>query len=141
MELMGEKTLARRTMIDAGVAVVPGTADPIATPEEALQIATDIGVPVFSRQLLAVVVKARLVHSLDDVVGAFEAARREAISSFGDEAVYVEKAIIGPRHIEVQVLADSHGNVVYVGDRECSVQRRHQKLSRAPRRISVMRLV
>jgi acetyl-CoA carboxylase, biotin carboxylase subunit len=129
MELMGEKTLARRTMLAADVAVVPGTADPIETAEEALTIAKEIGVPVMLKAAAGGGGKGmRLVHTLEDVVAGFEAARREAISSFGDDSVYVEKAIIGPRHIEVQVLADSHGNVVYVGDRECSVQRRHQKV-------------
>ena len=129
MELMGEKTLARRTMLEAGVSVVPGTAEPIEDTEELLRVVAEIGVPVMLKAAAGGGGKGmRLVHSLDEVLSAFEGARREAISSFGDDAIYVEKAIVGPRHIEVQILADSHGNVVYVGDRECSVQRRHQKV-------------
>ena len=129
MRLMGEKTLARRTMIDAGVSVVPGTAKPMADTDELLRVAEDIGFPVMLKAAAGGGGKGmRIVHSADELVGAFEAARREALSSFADDAVYIEKAIVGPRHIEVQIMADEHGNVVYVGDRECSVQRRHQKV-------------
>ncbi len=129
MRLMGEKTLARRTMIDAGVSVVPGTAQPMSDPEELLSVAADIGYPVMLKAAAGGGGKGmRIVESADALIGAFEAARREALSSFADDAVYIEKAIVGPRHIEVQIMADEHGNAVYVGDRECSVQRRHQKV-------------
>ncbi|MDP6945832.1 MAG: biotin carboxylase N-terminal domain-containing protein, partial [Myxococcota bacterium] len=129
MRLMGEKTLARRTMIDAGVSVVPGTAEPMSDPDELLRVAREIGFPVMLKAAAGGGGKGmRIVEAPEDLVSAFEAARREALSSFADDAVYIEKAIVGPRHIEVQIMADTHGNVVYVGDRECSVQRRHQKV-------------
>lgn len=129
MELMGEKTLARRTMMASDVAVVPGTADPIEDEAELVRVAQEIGFPVMLKAASGGGGKGmRLVHTPEELLPGFEAARREAIASFGDEAVYIEKAIIGPRHVEVQILADAHGHVVYVGDRECSVQRRHQKV-------------
>ena len=129
MELMGEKTLARRTMAAAGVPVVPGTTEPLTDPEELIQTAREIGMPVMLKAAAGGGGKGmRVVHEESELGRALEAAQREAISSFNDSRVYVEKAIIGPRHIEVQVVADRHGNVVYVGDRECSVQRRHQKV-------------
>jgi acetyl-CoA carboxylase biotin carboxylase subunit len=129
MRLMGEKTLARRTMIAAGVAVVPGTAEPMSDPDELLRVAHEVGFPVMLKAAAGGGGKGmRIVESPDNLVSAFEGARREALSSFNDDSVYIEKAIVGPRHIEVQIMADSHGNAVYVGDRECSVQRRHQKV-------------
>ncbi len=129
MHLMGEKTLARRTMMAAGVPVVPGTADPITDMDELLRVAKEVGYPVMLKAASGGGGKGmRVVHSEGDLVRAFEGAQREARNSFGDDAVYVEKAIVGPRHIEVQVFCDTHGNAVYVGDRECSVQRRHQKV-------------
>ena len=129
MHLMGEKTLARRTMREAGVPVVPGTTEPLASGDELVRVAREIGYPVMLKAASGGGGKGmRIVASEADLVRAFEGAQREARSSFGDDAVYVEKAIVGPRHIEVQVFADRHGGVVYVGDRECSVQRRHQKV-------------
>ena len=129
MHLMGEKTLARRTMKEAGVPVVPGTTSPITDTAELLRVAADIGYPVMLKAASGGGGKGmRVVQDEHDLVRAFEGAQREARSSFGDDAVYVEKAIVGPRHIEVQVFCDTHGNAVYVGDRECSVQRRHQKV-------------
>jgi acetyl-CoA carboxylase biotin carboxylase subunit len=129
MHLMGEKTLARRTMQAAGVPVVPGTTEPIRDHAELLRVAESVGYPVMLKAASGGGGKGmRIVSSPDALVAAFEGATREARSSFGDDAVYIEKAIVGPRHIEVQVFADSHGQVVYVGDRECSVQRRHQKV-------------
>ena len=129
MHLMGEKTLARRTMQAAGVPVVPGTTEPIRDHAELLRVAESVGYPVMLKAASGGGGKGmRVVATPSDLVAAFEGATREARSSFGDDAVYIEKAIVGPRHIEVQVFADSHGNVVYVGDRECSVQRRHQKV-------------
>jgi acetyl-CoA carboxylase biotin carboxylase subunit len=129
MRLMGEKTLARKTMIAADVAVVPGTAAAITDHEDLRRTAADIGYPVMLKAASGGGGKGmRVVEQEADLVTAFEGAQREALSSFGDDAVYMEKAIVGPRHIEVQIMADRHGNVVYVGDRECSVQRRHQKV-------------
>ncbi len=129
MHLMGEKTLARRTMQAAGVPVVPGTTEPIRDHDALLQVARDVGYPVMLKAASGGGGKGmRIVWAEHDLVAAFEGATREARSSFGDDAVYIEKAIVGPRHIEIQVFADRHGNVVYVGDRECSVQRRHQKV-------------
>jgi acetyl-CoA carboxylase biotin carboxylase subunit len=129
MHLMGEKTLARRTMQAAGVPVVPGTTEPIRDHAELLRVAESVGYPVMLKAASGGGGKGmRVVATPGDLVAAFEGATREARSSFGDDAVYIEKAIVGPRHIEVQVFADRHGNVVYVGDRECSVQRRHQKV-------------
>ncbi len=129
MHLMGEKTLARRTMQAAGVPVVPGTTEPIRDTDTLLSVAREVGYPVMLKAASGGGGKGmRVVWSEGDLVKAFEGATREARSSFGDDAVYIEKAIVGPRHIEVQVFADHHGNVVYVGDRECSVQRRHQKV-------------
>ncbi len=129
MRLMGEKTVARRTMIAAGVPVVPGTAQPITDKDELIQVAREVGFPVMLKAAAGGGGKGmRIVAEPAELLGAFEAARREALSSFADDRVYVEKAIVGPRHIEVQVMADRHGAVVYVGDRECSVQRRHQKV-------------
>ncbi|MCB9788372.1 MAG: acetyl-CoA carboxylase biotin carboxylase subunit [Deltaproteobacteria bacterium] len=129
MELMGEKTLARQTMIAAGVPVVPGTAQPLADLAELTRVAAEVGYPIMLKAAAGGGGKGmRIVADPQQLASAFEGARREARSSFGDDAVYVEKAIVGPRHIEVQLLADRHGNVVWVGDRECSVQRRHQKV-------------
>ena len=129
MRMMGEKTLARRTMMAANVPVVPGTADPITDGDTLLRVAREVGLPVMLKAASGGGGKGmRVVFEEAELERAFEAAQREARSSFDDDAVYVEKAIIGPRHIEVQIMADRHGNCVYVGDRECSVQRRHQKV-------------
>ncbi|MEZ4267264.1 MAG: acetyl-CoA carboxylase biotin carboxylase subunit [Myxococcota bacterium] len=129
MELMGEKTLARQTMIAAGVPVVPGTAKPITDLDELARVSAEVGFPVMLKAAAGGGGKGmRVVADPAQLVAAFEGAQREARSSFGSDAVYVEKAIVGPRHIEVQVVSDRHGHTVYVGDRECSVQRRHQKV-------------
>ena len=129
MRLMGSKTLARQTMIAAGVPVVPGTADPIGDLDELVRVARDVGYPIMLKAAAGGGGKGmRIVTDESELVSSFEAARREAMSSFADDAVYIEKAIVGPRHIEIQVMADTHGGCVYVGDRECSVQRRHQKV-------------
>jgi acetyl-CoA carboxylase biotin carboxylase subunit len=129
MRLMGSKTLARQTMIAAGVPIVPGTAEPIDRTEEAIAIAHRIGFPVMLKAAAGGGGKGmRLVRAEGELRAAFEGARREALGAFGDGALYLEKAIVEPRHIEVQVLADQHGHAVAIGDRECSVQRRHQKV-------------
>jgi acetyl-CoA carboxylase biotin carboxylase subunit len=126
---MGEKTEARRRMEAAGVAVVPGTTEPLGTPDEAARVAERIGYPIMLKAAAGGGGKGmRRVTEGAGVAAAFRAAQSEAQSAFGDGAVYLEKCIERPRHIEVQVLADAHGGVVHMGERECSVQRRHQKL-------------
>jgi acetyl-CoA carboxylase biotin carboxylase subunit len=129
MELMGSKTRARRAVRDAGAPLVPGTVEAIADPEEALRVADEIGYPIMLKAASGGGGKGmRLVHSRDDVAAALARAGAEAAAAFGDGSVYVEKAIVNPRHIEIQILADRHGNCVYLGERECSIQRRHQKV-------------
>ncbi|HEX6941209.1 MAG TPA: acetyl-CoA carboxylase biotin carboxylase subunit [Longimicrobiales bacterium] len=126
---MGDKTEARRRMIEAGVPVVPGTAEPLADAAEAARRAEEIGYPVLLKAAAGGGGKGmRVVDSPDDLPRAFEAAAREAQAAFGDPSVYLEKYLVGPRHIEIQVLADAHGTTLYLGERECSIQRRHQKM-------------
>src|ERR1700685_1633701 len=129
MEAMGSKTRARQAMEKAGVPFVPGTSRGIESFEEAGQAAARIGFPVMLKAAAGGGGKGmRLVHASQQLKSSLEAARSEAERSFGDSEVYIEKAIINPRHIEMQVLADEHGNTVYLGERECSLQRRHQKV-------------
>jgi acetyl-CoA carboxylase, biotin carboxylase subunit len=134
MEAMGSKTRARQAMEKAGVPFVPGTSRGVESSEEAEQMAARIGYPVMLKAAAGGGGKGmRLVHSSEQLKSSLEAARSEAERSFGDGEVYIEKAIVNPRHIEMQVLADEHGNTVYLGERECSLQRRHQKvLEEAP---------
>jgi acetyl-CoA carboxylase biotin carboxylase subunit len=129
MELMGSKTRARQAMQKAGIPFVPGSAGGIATAEEASKIAGSIGYPVMIKAAAGGGGKGmRLVHAAAELKSAFESASSEALRSFGDGEVYIEKYIENPRHIEIQILADQHGNCVHLGERECSVQRRHQKV-------------
>jgi len=129
MDAMGEKTAARRKMIEAGVPVVTGTKDPIADVQEALSVAKSIGFPVMLKAAAGGGGKGmRRIDREEDFVKSFEAAQREAVSSFGDGRVYLEKFLNKPRHIEIQVFADTHGNTVHLHERECSVQRRQQKV-------------
>ena len=129
MEEMGDKISARRKMIEAGVPVVPGTEEPLKSAEEAVKVAKKIGFPVMLKASMGGGGKGmRLVHRVEDVVEAYNACKSEAMSGFGDDTVYIEKFVEGPHHIEFQILGDKHGNVVHLGDRECSVQRRHQKV-------------
>jgi acetyl-CoA carboxylase, biotin carboxylase subunit len=129
MEIMGSKTRARQEMEKAGVPLVPGTAQGLQSVEEAAQVAQRIGYPVMLKASAGGGGKGmRLVHMPEDLRSALEGAQSEAQRSFGDSEVYIEKAIVNPRHIEMQVLADEHGNTVYLGERECSIQRRHQKV-------------
>ncbi len=127
--MMGDKVEARRTMVAAGVPVLPGSPDAIESPEEAKKLALEIGFPV--------IVKAsaggggrgmRIVRSADELESQLELAQAEALAAFKNGAVYIERYIERPRHIEIQVLADEHGNCIHLGERECSIQRRHQKL-------------
>jgi acetyl-CoA carboxylase biotin carboxylase subunit len=134
MQAMGSKTRARQTMEKAGIPFVPGTSRGVDSLDEAEQVAARIGYPVMLKAAAGGGGKGmRLVHASGELKSSLEAARSEAERSFGDSEVYIEKAIVNPRHIEVQVLADEHGNTVYLGERECSLQRRHQKvLEEAP---------
>src|SRR5271156_2695291 len=134
MNLMGSKTSARREMEKAGVPFVPGTSRGLASPGEGEQVAERLGYPVMLKAAAGGGGKGmRLVHTRQELRSALESAQSEAQRSFRDSEVYVEKAIVNPRHIEMQVLADEHGNTVWLGERECSIQRRHQKvLEEAP---------
>jgi acetyl-CoA carboxylase biotin carboxylase subunit len=126
---MGSKTSARRAVRDAGAPVVPGTVEAIAGPDEARRVAGEIGFPVMLKAAAGGGGKGmRLVRTSEELAQALERAGSEAASAFGDSSVYVEKAIERPRHVEIQVLADRHGACVYLGERECSLQRRHQKV-------------
>ncbi|HRC58210.1 MAG TPA: acetyl-CoA carboxylase biotin carboxylase subunit, partial [Kofleriaceae bacterium] len=130
---MGQKTLARQTVSAAGAPVVSGDNGPegagFATSDDALLAADRIGFPVLIKAAAGGGGKGmRLVASRADLPAAFDGARREAGAAFGDDTVYLEKAILRPRHIEIQVFGDQHGNVVYLGERDCSIQRRHQKV-------------
>ncbi len=134
MEMMSSKTRARQEMEKAGVPFVPGTSRGLVSIEEAEQVAERVGYPVMLKAAAGGGGKGmRLVHKREDLRAAIEGAKSEAQRSFGDSEVYIEKAIVNPRHIEMQVLADEHGNTVWLGERECSIQRRHQKvLEEAP---------
>jgi len=126
---MGDKMAARRVAERTGVPLVPGTTQPLADGAEAARVAREIGYPVMIKAAMGGGGKGmRLVHAYAELEGALRAARSEADSAFGDATVYIERYIAEPRHIEVQVLADAHGTVVHLGERECSIQRRHQKL-------------
>src|SRR5579862_1812472 len=134
MQMMGSKTRARQEMEKAGVPFVPGTSRALESAQPAKEAAAKIGYPVMLKAAAGGGGKGmRLVHSESELQPALEAAQSEAQRSFGDSEVYLEKAILNPRHIEMQVLGDEHGNTVYLGERECSIQRRHQKvLEEAP---------
>jgi acetyl-CoA carboxylase, biotin carboxylase subunit len=129
MRIMGSKTSARRAAIDAGVPIVPGTVEPLQSLSEAEKVAKQFGYPVMLKASAGGGGKGmRLVTSPDQLRSAFENAKSEAAAAFGDDSLYLEKAVERPRHIEIQVFADAHGNVVHLGERECSIQRRHQKV-------------
>ncbi|GAP42105.1 biotin carboxylase [Lentimicrobium saccharophilum] len=126
---MGDKITARKTMIAAGVPVVPGTVEMITDYNEALKTIREIGLPVMIKASAGGGGKGmRLVKREEDIESALRGARSEAKTAFGDDAVYIEKYIESPHHIEFQILADKHGNAVHLFERECSVQRRHQKV-------------
>jgi acetyl-CoA carboxylase, biotin carboxylase subunit len=126
---MGDKITARKTMMEAGVPVVPGTPGKIESEEEALRVVGEIGLPVMIKASAGGGGKGmRLVRQQSEIKGALRAARSEAKSAFGDGAVFIEKYIESPHHIEFQILADRHGNAIHLFERECSVQRRHQKI-------------
>lgn len=129
MEDMGDKIQARIRMIAAGVPVVPGTQEQLQSAEEAVEVCCQIGFPVMLKASMGGGGKGmRLIHRAEEVAEMYAAAKSEAMSSFGDDTVYIEKFVEEPHHIEFQILGDKHGNIVHLYDRECSVQRRHQKI-------------
>src|SRR5436853_1770359 len=126
---MGDKIESKKLAQKAGVNIVPGYLDDIATTAEAVKIAKGIGYPVMIKASAGGGGKAlRLAYTGKDVREGFDSVKREGLASFGDDRVFIEKFIESPRHIEIQVLGDKHGNIVYLNERECSVQRRHQKV-------------
>jgi acetyl-CoA carboxylase biotin carboxylase subunit len=129
IRVMGDKASARKAMSEVGVPIVPGTPGPVEDPDEALAFAEQIGFPVIIKAAAGGGGKGmRVARDADDFLRSFALARSEALSAFGNGDVYVEKYLLKPRHIEFQILGDSHGNVIHLGERDCSVQRRHQKL-------------
>jgi len=129
ISLMGDKAKARETMMKKGVPVIPGSEGKVAGEKEAIEIAKKIGYPVIIKAVAGGGGRGmRVVHRQEDLAKALQTAQLEAKTAFGDDGVYVEKYFIDPRHIEVQVLADEKGKVIYLGERDCSIQRRHQKL-------------
>jgi acetyl-CoA/propionyl-CoA carboxylase biotin carboxyl carrier protein len=129
IELMGEKTRARRAMQEAGVPIIPGTTDPVGSVAHLLELGESIGYPLLIKAAAGGGGKGmEVVEGPERAERAFETARRQGQSYFANPEVYVEKLIVDPRHVEVQVLADAHGNVVHLGERDCTIQRRHQKL-------------
>jgi acetyl-CoA carboxylase biotin carboxylase subunit len=129
MQMMGSKTRARKAMENVGVAYVPGTSQGLQSREEAARVAAAMGYPVMLKAAAGGGGKGmRLVQKPEDLSSALDSAKSEALRAFGDSEIYIEKVIASPRHIEMQILADEHGNTVYLGERECSIQRRHQKV-------------
>ncbi len=127
--MMGDKVEARRTMTAAGVPILPGSPDPIESTEEARKIALEIGFPLIIKAAAGGGGRGmRIVREESELHGNLELAQTEALNAFKNGSVYIERYIERPRHIEIQVLADEHGNVIHLGERECTIQRRHQKL-------------
>ncbi len=126
---MGDKIESKKLALKAGVNVVPGFVGEITDTEHAVKISNEIGYPVMMKASAGGGGKGmRLAYSEQDVRDGFEATKREGLSSFGDDRVFIEKFILNPRHIEIQILGDKHGNILYLNERECSIQRRHQKV-------------
>ena len=129
IDRMGNKSHARKTMMDAGVPVVPGTREPVYDAETGKKLAREIGYPVIIKASSGGGGKGmRVATSEDEFEFEFGLAQRESANAFGDDTMYIERYIEKPRHVEIQIMADSYGNVVALGDRDCSVQRNHQKL-------------
>ena len=129
MEMMGDKATAKQTMRNAGVPVVPGSDGVVKTPEEAKRVAKEIGYPVMIKASAGGGGRGiRLVHTEEELEAAMVSAQQEALSFFANDEVYIEKFIVNPRHVEIQILADSYGNVVHLGEGDCSMQRRNQKV-------------
>ncbi|MBO2520689.1 MAG: acetyl-CoA carboxylase biotin carboxylase subunit [Firmicutes bacterium] len=129
IEKMGDKVQARRAAADAGVPVIPGSLDPVEDDDEAVALAAEIGYPVMIKAAAGGGGKGmRVARDQAELLRVLEPARAEAQAAFGSGALYIEKLIEAPRHVEIQVLADERGNIIHLGERECSVQRRHQKV-------------
>jgi len=129
VELMGDKTSARTLMKNSGVPIVPGTTEPIKSYEEAEKIVSEIGLPIMIKASAGGGGKGmRKINNIDELQSGIERAKNESQKAFGNSEVYIEKFIENPKHIEVQVLADEHGNYIHLFERECSIQRRHQKV-------------
>jgi acetyl-CoA/propionyl-CoA carboxylase biotin carboxyl carrier protein len=129
IELMGSKTRARTAMREAGVPIIPGATDPVETVEEVLRLGEEVGYPLIIKAAAGGGGKGmKLVAAPREAARAFDSAQREGEKYFADGRVYVERYLEDPRHVEVQVLADGHGNVIHLGERDCTIQRRHQKL-------------
>ncbi len=129
IRLMGDKAKAKETMAKAGVPVIPGSKGTVGSEDEILTLASKIGYPVIIKASAGGGGRGmRVVHSAGSLINSFLMAQAEAMSSFGNPEVYIEKFVTEPRHVEVQILADEKGNIVHLGERDCSVQRRHQKL-------------
>jgi len=127
--MMGDKVEARRTMKAAGVPILPGSPEPIESPEEAIALAKEIGFPLIIKAAAGGGGRGmRIVREESELATNLELAQTEALNAFKNGSVYIERYIERPRHIEIQVLADEHGNVIHLGERECTIQRRHQKL-------------
>ena len=126
---MGNKSEARKTMMEAGVPVVPGGKEPVHTAEEALELAKKIGFPVMIKASSGGGGKGmRVSRSEEDFEANFQNAQMESIKGFSDDTMYLERYVERPRHIEFQIMADKYGNVIHLGERDCSIQRRHQKV-------------
>ncbi|MBX9740615.1 MAG: ATP-grasp domain-containing protein, partial [Beijerinckiaceae bacterium] len=126
---MGDKIESKKLALEAGVNVVPGFVGEIDDTDHAVRISEEIGYPVMMKASAGGGGKGmRLAYSEADVREGFEAVKREGLNSFGDDRVFIEKFILNPRHIEIQILGDQHGNILYLNERECSIQRRHQKV-------------
>ncbi|HXU43917.1 MAG TPA: acetyl-CoA carboxylase biotin carboxylase subunit [Thermoanaerobaculia bacterium] len=129
IRMMGDKAQARQTAKAAGVPVLPGSEDPLAGVDEAEALAGDVGYPVILKAAAGGGGRGmRIVHEASEIKSQFETARAEAQKAFGDGSIYLEKYLVEPRHIEFQVFSDLHGKSIHLGERECSIQRRHQKL-------------
>ena len=129
MDAMGDKANAKKTMVSAGVPVVPGSDGVVPTIEEAKRVCAEIGYPVMVKASAGGGGRGiRLVEREEDLEAQYTAAQQEALQFFGNDEVYIEKFIVNPRHVEIQLLADEHGNVVHLGERECSLQRKNQKV-------------
>ena len=127
--MMGDKVEARRTMTAAGVPILPGSPDPIESSEEAMKLVREIGFPVIIKAAAGGGGRGmRIVRKEEELANGLETAQSEALAAFKNGSVYIERYIERPRHIEIQILADEHGNVIHLGERECTIQRRHQKL-------------
>src|SRR6187431_2147047 len=129
IKLLGDKARAKKAMKKAGLPMLPGSDGPVTDEEHALKVVKDIGYPIIVKAVAGGGGRGmRIVRTADELPGLLRTAQREAEAAFGNGNVYLEKYLENPRHIEFQVMADHHGNVVHLGERECSIQRRHQKL-------------